>query len=111
LLKKTVPEKILAAIKELYEGGSPMSAQIARRLVNQFQKPNTDAEDEVLSKREMEIIAQLAKGFLYKEIASKLNISIGTVKQHLHRIYEKLHVQNKTEALNKFYKNKPGFYN
>lgn len=110
LLKKTVPEKILTAIKELKEGGSPMSAQIARRLVNQFQNPSINNETEVLSKREMEIIEQLAKGFLYKEIASKLSISVGTVKQHLHRIYEKLHVQNKTEALNKFYKNKPGFY-
>ena len=110
LLKKTVPEKILAAVKELNDGGSPMSAQIARRLVNQFQSPNIDTAAEILSKREMEIIEQLARGFLYKEIAIKLNISVGTVKQHLHRIYEKLHVQNKTEALNKFYKNKPGFF-
>ena len=98
LLKKTVPEKILAAVKELNDGGSPMSAQIARRLVNQFQSPNIDTAAEILSKREMEIIEQLARGFLYKEIAIKLNISVGTVKQHLHRIYEKLHVQNNTEA-------------
>lgn len=106
MLKKTAPEKILAAIKELNEGGAPMSAQIAKRLINHFQSNTTSVESDVLSKREMEIIEQLAKGFLYKEIASLLNITVGTVKQHLHRIYEKLHVQNKTEAINKVFHNK-----
>ncbi len=106
MLKKTSPEKILAAIKELNEGGAPMSAQIAKRLINYFQSSPANVESDVLSKREMEIIEQLAKGFLYKEIASLLNITVGTVKQHLHRIYEKLHVQNKTEAINKVFHNK-----
>lgn len=107
LLKNTPAEQIIASLVELYNGGSPMSAQIARKLVATFQQkdhqPNEDFK--LLSNREKEIMELLAKGFLYKEVADKLKITTGTVRQHIHNIYEKLHVQNRTEALNKIYKN------
>ncbi|MEP7263499.1 MAG: response regulator transcription factor [Bacteroidota bacterium] len=106
LLKKTSPGKIIDAIVELQNGGSPMSAHIARKVVSAFRQPekNKTTED-ALSSREMEVLQLLAKGLLYKEIAVKLSIATGTVKQHIHNIYEKLHVQNKTEAINKIFKN------
>ena len=100
LLKKTAPEKILDAIKELYNGGSPMSTPIARKVINHF-KEAKEPGHESLTNKENEILNLLAKGFLYKEIAAKLSISVGTVTQHIHNIYEKLHVTNKTEAINK----------
>ena len=105
LLKKTPKEKILEALKELHDGGSPMSTQIARKVIQAFQK-NKPRQQEVdmLTKKEALILDLLAKGFLYKEIAEKTMISINTVKQHIHNIYEKLHVQNRTEAINKVYK-------
>lgn len=104
LLKKTPPEKILEALKELYEGGAPMSTHIARKVVSFFQKENKAAgESTQLSNREKEVLALLSKGFLYKEISDQLFISTGTVRQHIHHIYEKLHVQNRVEAINKFY--------
>ena len=104
LLKKTPPEKILEALKELYEGGAPMSTHIARKVVSFFQKENKAAKESTqLSNREKEVLALLSKGFLYKEISDQLFISIGTVRQHIHNIYEKLHVQNRMEAINKFY--------
>jgi DNA-binding NarL/FixJ family response regulator len=104
LLKNTLPEKIVEALKELYEGGAPMSTQIARKVVHAFQKPvpgNVDSSG--ISAREKEVLQFLSKGYLYKEIGERLHISTGTVRQHIHKIYEKLHVQNRTEALNKFY--------
>lgn len=105
LLKKTAPPQIIEAIKELYSGGSPMSSTIARKLVSIFQEqpkgPNTQAA--VLTAREKEVLECLAKGMLYKEIAEQLGISFHTVRQHIAKIYEKLHVQNKTEAINKVY--------
>ena len=104
LLKKTPKDKILEALKELYEGGSPMSMQIARKVVNAFQKSSQGSgKVESLSAREKEVLQLLSRGYLYKEIGDKLNISTGTVRQHIHKIYEKLHVQNRTEAINKFY--------
>jgi DNA-binding NarL/FixJ family response regulator len=105
LLKKTPPAEIIAAIKELYNGGSPMSAPIARKLVSLFQNQQTTQTPEaaLLTAREKEVLELLAKGLLYKEIADKLGIGFGTVRQHLYRVYEKLHVQNKTEAINKVY--------
>lgn len=106
LLKSASPEKILESLRELYEGGSPMSASIARKVVRHFQQPN-NREMESLSPRETEVLALLAKGLLYKEVADRLFISTGTVRQHIHHIYEKLHVQNRTEALNKFYGKQP----
>jgi DNA-binding NarL/FixJ family response regulator len=102
LLKNTGLLQLVEALKELHNGGSPMSANIARKLVNIFQeKEKARVPVEVLSQRENEVLQQLAKGLLYKEIAEQLTISTATVRQHIHRIYEKLHVQNRTEALNK----------
>ena len=100
LLKKSGFKVIADALKELHAGGSPMSTHIARKLVNVFQQQNNAMD--VLSTRENEILQLLAQGLLYKEIASNLNITVGTVTQHIHNIYEKLHVQNRTEAINKF---------
>jgi DNA-binding NarL/FixJ family response regulator len=105
LLKKTLPEKFIEALLEINEGGSPMSASIARKLVQKFQNnKNITSQHDLLSSREHEIITLISKGFLYKEVAEKLFITTGTVKQHIHKIYEKLHVQNKTEAINKYFK-------
>jgi DNA-binding NarL/FixJ family response regulator len=107
LLKNTGLIHIIESLKELYEGGSPMSANIARKLVMNFQenaKIEAPAQLTLLSIRENEVLEWLAQGLLYKEIADKLNISTSTVRQHIHRIYEKLHVQNRTEAINKAYK-------
>jgi DNA-binding NarL/FixJ family response regulator len=100
LLKNATPGQIVAAVQELYDGGSPMSAAIARRVVTSFR---SSGEGDKLSAREMEILTLLSKGFLYKEIATQLFLSVGTVRQHIHHIYEKLHVQNRTEALNKVF--------
>lgn len=105
LLKSTGLVQLIEALKELHNGGSPMSSNIARKLVNIFhesQKNNLPVEE--LSNRENEILQLLAKGLLYKEIADHLSISTATVRQHIHKIYEKLHVQNRTEAINKAYK-------
>ncbi|HEV2353031.1 MAG TPA: response regulator transcription factor [Puia sp.] len=137
LLKNTGLVHIIEALKELHEGGSPMSAAIARKLVRAFQdgggatrggtaaRPGAgtataiaqsstpgigsgdtgtvspDCWDSALSARENEILQLLARGLLYKEISDQLHISTSTVRQHIHRIYEKLHVQNRTEAINK----------
>ena len=101
LLKKTPFNKIAESLIELYAGGSPMSTQIARKVIKRFQNDEAKEQIETLSVRENEILQLLAKGLLYKEIAIKLSISTGTVRQHIHRIYEKLHVQNRTEAINK----------
>ena len=102
ILKRTSPAQILEAIRDLHEGGSPMSSEIARRVVKSMQKSKTRSKaTEILTPRETEILDYLAKGYLYKEIADELFISKETVKKHIHRIYDKLHVQNRTEALNK----------
>jgi DNA-binding NarL/FixJ family response regulator len=103
LLKKTVPSRILEAISEVYHGGSPMSTQIARRVISSFQKEDSIEASELLTSREKEILKNLSEGLRYKEIAVKLKISIETVRTHARRIYEKLHVQSRTEALNKVY--------
>jgi len=102
ILKKTTPSKMLEAIRELYEGGAPMSSQIARKVVNVFQKAPS-ARIDSLSNREAEILEHLAKGLLYKEIAAQLNIAQETVRKHVYHIYEKLHVNNRVEAVNKFF--------
>ncbi len=102
LLKNTGLVQLTESLKELHNGGSPMSANIARKLVSVFrEKEDTTKAIEVLSARENEILQLLAKGLLYKEIADQLHISTATVRQHIHNIYEKLHVQNRTEAINK----------
>jgi DNA-binding NarL/FixJ family response regulator len=103
LIKKTPPVKLLEAIQDVYNGGSPMSSQIARKVISEFQSINkSSVETESLSSREQEILSYLAKGYRYKEIAEKLFISIETVRTHLRNIYEKLHVHSRTEAVLKF---------
>jgi DNA-binding NarL/FixJ family response regulator len=101
ILKTASQQKILDSIEELYHGGAPMSTQIARKVINRFKKPETP-ELLQLTDREREVLTLLSKGLLYKEIGQELHITTGTVKQHIHNVYEKLHVQNKTEAINKF---------
>ncbi|MEO5947542.1 MAG: response regulator transcription factor [Chitinophagaceae bacterium] len=101
LLKKTPFEKITESLLELHSGGSPMSTQIARKVINRLRNKEKTGNIEILSIRENEVLQQLAKGLLYKEIAGKLSITTGTVRQHIHNIYEKLHVQNRTEAINR----------
>ncbi len=107
LLKQTPPDKLLEAITELHRGGAPMSMQIARHVVEVFQQsaPRRDAAAG-LSPREKEIIVLLGKGFLYKEIASQLGISVETVRTHIHNTYQKLHVRTRTEAVMKIYGNR-----
>lgn len=103
ILKDAVTsEQIVNAIKDLYNGGSPMSPFIARKVIGTFQKPAITDTHTLLSHREKEVLELLSKGLMYKEIAQHLFISPETVKKHLKNIYQKLHVQNKIEALNKF---------
>ena len=107
ILKKTNPAKMLEAIRELYEGGAPMSSQIARKVVAAFQQQTqTNIEDDgidTLSPREKEILELLSRGLMYKEIAAQLFLSSETVRKHVYHIYEKLHVNNRVAAVNKFY--------
>jgi DNA-binding NarL/FixJ family response regulator len=104
LLKNTGLVQMISSLKELHEGGSPMSSNIARKLVSVFhQQAKVKSEIESLSPRENEVLVLLSDGLLYKEIADQLSISIATVRQHIHKIYDKLHVENRTEALNKAY--------
>ena len=103
LLKNLPPTELIQAVEQVHAGGAPMSMQIARKVVNHFQQiRHPMSEVEQLTKREQEILALLAKGFLYKEIADQLGITLSTVRAHLHAIYEKLHVQSRTEAVVKF---------
>ncbi len=105
LLKNTGLLQMIESLKELHSGGSPMSANIARKLVTIFREEHAETEPmTALSKRENEVLHLLSKGLLYKEIAVQLTISVGTVRQHIHKIYEKLHVQNRTEAINKAFR-------
>lgn len=101
LLKKTAMSKMADALTELYEGGAPMSTQIARKVIDRMRTSDNSTVINSLSPRENEILQLLAKGLLYKEISEKLGISPHTVRLHIHNIYEKLHVHNRTEALNK----------
>ncbi|MFL5740462.1 MAG: response regulator [Flavisolibacter sp.] len=101
LLKKTSLDKICDALVELKQGGSPMSTQIARKVISRLQANASAEKMDVLSPRENSVLHYLAKGLLYKEIAAELMISASTVGQHVHKIYTKLHVQNRAEAINK----------
>lgn len=103
LLKRSAATELLAAIMEVHEGGSPMSMQIARKVVSHFHQIRKPASDvDLLTEREQGILALLAKGLPYKQIADQLCISPSTVHGHLHKIYGKLHVQSRTEAVVKF---------
>jgi len=103
LLKRTTSAELLAAIQDVQKGGSPMTTHIARKVVQSFQKagPSTQATEN-LSQREQEVLDCLSQGFLYKEIAEKLGISYETVHTYIRRIYEKLQVRTRTEAVAKF---------
>lgn len=103
LLKRTAPAKLMTAIKEAHEGGSPMTPQIARRVVQHFQQlPQPASELQKLTPRETDVLNQLAKGYRYKEIVDNLGISSGTLHSYIRNIYEKLHVHSRTEAVVKF---------
>jgi DNA-binding NarL/FixJ family response regulator len=104
LLTNMAPADLVHAIEQVHSGGAPMPMQIARKVVDYFQGLGQSASEvEQLTKREQEILALLAKGCLYKEIGDALNISMGTVRSHVQHIYEKLHVQSRTEAARKFF--------
>ena len=103
LLKRTPRAEVLDAIREVHRGGSPMTTHIARKVVQSFQQTGTSSQpSESLSPREQEVLDCLSKGFLYKEIADKLGIGYETVHTYIRRIYEKLQVRTRTEAVAKF---------
>jgi DNA-binding NarL/FixJ family response regulator len=103
LLKRTSTKELLAAIQDVQRGGSPMTTHIARKVVQSFQRAGASPQPtENLSPREQEVLDFLAKGFLYKEIADNLGISYETVHTYIRRIYEKLQVRTRTEAVAKF---------
>jgi DNA-binding NarL/FixJ family response regulator len=116
MLKRTSSAELLRALREVYDGGSPMSGLIARKVVSVFQVNDSGGVGwnplhakkgkalASLSNRENEILQQLALGLLYKEIAAKLFISSETVRKHVYHIYEKLHVGNRVEAINKYFR-------
>jgi len=106
LLKRSSPEEVRQAIRDVQAGGAPMTAEIARRVVEAFHQPAksaaTDADAVKLSKREIELLELLTQGLANKEIGDRLSISVETVRVHLRRIYDKLHVHSRTEAAMKF---------
>jgi DNA-binding NarL/FixJ family response regulator len=103
LLKTTSREALIAALREVHEGGSPMSSNIARKVVQQLQQPKNNLPPAGgLSKRENEVLALLAQGYLYKEIADLLGISIQTVNTYIRRIYEKLQVHSRSQAVARY---------
>lgn len=110
LLKSTPPAKIVEAIRDLYEGGSPMSAQIARKVVDHLRNihpaSGENPYESMLSEREKEVLDHLRTGLLYKQIADRLHISEYTVKTHCRHIYEKLHVTTRGEAVHAYFNRK-----
>lgn len=101
ILKDASVQQISNALDELVKGGAPMSPYIASRVISFFRKPKVNAEHALLSAREKEVLQLVAKGLQYKEVADLLFLSTETVKKHMKNIYQKLHVQNKVEAVNK----------
>ena len=102
LLKRTPRAELLEALQDVHAGGSPMSSNIARKVVQSFQRPGVrPSETEDLSPREREVLELLARGYLYKEIAESLHISGPTVNTYIRRIYEKLHVRSRSQAVAK----------
>lgn len=104
LLKQTRRNELIDALKDVHAGGSPMSSQIARKVVQNFHRTETqlDGETVELSGREREVLELLARGYLYKEIAEQLKISVQTVNTYIRRIYEKLHVRSRAQAVAKY---------
>ena len=105
ILKSSTPDQIIEAIVELHEGGAPMSTAVARRVVGHFRvrEEHGRPADHGLTEREHSVLELLAQGLLYKEIAYRMGVTTGTVKQHIHRMYAKLHVGNRTEAVNRYF--------
>ena len=101
LLKQTPREELIAALREVSAGGSPMTSNIARKVVQSFQPPQT-SEADALSPREREVLDLLARGYLYKEIAEAIRISLPTVNTYIRRIYEKLHVRSRAQAVARY---------
>jgi len=102
LLKRTPPDEILKALAEVHRGGAPMSSYIARQVVQSFGK-RANPEAPVLSPREAEVLALVAKGYINKEIAGRLGVGLETVRSYLKSTYDKLHVRSRTEAAMKFF--------
>ena len=106
ILKRLTPAKLLEAIEDVHSGGSPMSGTIARKVVASFQKVRQVNEEKFnLSPREQMVLDSLARGFTYKQTADELGISVDTIRTYIRRIYEKLHVQSRTEAVAKYVRN------
>ncbi|MGH8023497.1 MAG: response regulator [Limisphaerales bacterium] len=99
MLKQTRPEQLLNAVRDVHEGGSPMSSHIARKIVQSFQRHSQRDEPQSLSPREAQVIELLAKGYLYKEVADTIGVTYATVHTHIRHIYEKLQVRSRTEAV------------
>lgn len=109
LLKSMPTDELIKAFETVQAGGAPMSMQIARKVVDFFRQNSApDTAVESLSPREKEVLAQLAQGRFYKEIAADLGIAMSTLRTHQQRIYEKLHVQSRTEATLKYLRHRPG---
>jgi DNA-binding NarL/FixJ family response regulator len=102
LLKETSREELIAALREVHAGGAPMTSYIARKVVQTFQRSRSEPVGENLTPREREVLGLLARGYLYKEIADALKISMPTVSTHIRRIYDKLHVNSRGRAVAKF---------
>lgn len=103
VLKNTPSDQLFESIRDIFNGGSPMSGIIARKVAASFHKNTPNPDTEILSKRETEILSLLSKGYRYKEIADLLFLSTETIRTHVRNIYEKLHVRSRTEALNKVF--------
>jgi len=102
LLKQTPRAELLGALEEVHRGGSPMTSNIARKVVQSFKQTAAPGDQEGLSHREQEVLDLLARGYLYKEIAERLNISVPTVNTYVRRMYEKLHVRSRAQAVAKY---------
>src|SRR4051812_46062591 len=103
LLKQTPREELFGALEEVHRGGSPMTSNIARKVVQSFRQPVASVQSgDELSPREQEVLELLARGYLYKEIAERLNISVPTVNTYVRRMYEKLHVRSRAQAVAKY---------
>jgi DNA-binding NarL/FixJ family response regulator len=103
LLKSTAPEQLLEGIREVAAGGSPISGSVARKIVDFFRRPPSARGVEVLAPREREVLKLLAEGCPYKQIAATMQVSLGTIRTYIERIYTKLHVHSRTEAASKYF--------
>ncbi len=102
LLKKSSFDQLLEKIRELYHNGAPMSPEIARKVIDYFQQPNEKQQLDELTEKERIVLSLIVDGFLYKEIAVQLGVTIDAIKKHAHNIYEKLQVRNRSEVVRKY---------